>query len=588
MSMRTMVAAGIANAAIGEEVTLCGWVANRRDHGGIVFLDLRDASGIAQVVADPAAAGCEVAHDVRAEYVIQVTGVVSARPEGTVNEDLPTGRVEVAAGSLVVLNKSEPLPFPLDETHHGVDEALRLKYRYLDLRKPRMTRNLRVRAETVRAIRQAFDAQNFVEVETPTLTLSTPEGARDYLVPSRTQPGSFYALPQSPQLFKQLLMVGGLDRYYQIAHCWRDEDLRADRQPEFTQLDMEASFVDDTDIREIVTVAVQRVVANVAGTDIGPIPSMTWAEAMQRYGTDKPDTRFGCELNDVTGVFAGSEFRAFAGNSVFGICVPSAGDATRSRLDAWTDRAKALGAAGLVWMRVTSDGVESPVAKFCTEAELSALTESLGAASGDLMLLVADSRALKCQTVLGQLRLEIAAERGLRPESLGQGLNFLWVTDFPLFEPEAEGDPVPAHHPFTMPHPDDIDFLRSDPLRVRSLAYDLVLNGVELGSGSVRIHRPDLQAEIFSVLGIDEERAEERFGFLLQAFRFGAPPHAGFAFGVDRLVMILCDEQSLREVIAFPKTQSGADPLTGAPGPVDAGQLVDLGLRISVPKPTNS
>ena len=588
MTMRTTVAAGIATAALGDEVTLCGWVANRRDHGGIVFLDLRDASGLAQIVADPSLSGCEMVHDVRAEYVLQVTGVVSPRPEGTVNPDLPTGAVEVVAQTVVVLNRSEPLPFPLDETHHGVDESLRLKYRYLDLRKPRMTRNLRVRAETVRAIRQAFDAQGFVEVETPTLTLSTPEGARDYLVPSRTQPGSFYALPQSPQLFKQLLMVGGLDRYYQIAHCWRDEDLRADRQPEFTQLDMEASFVDDVDIRDMVTIAIQRVVGTVTGRDIGEIPSMTWAEAMARFGSDKPDTRFGCELNDVSAVFATSEFRAFAGNGVVAMCVPGAGDASRSRLDAWTDRSKALGAAGLVWMRVTETGVESPVAKFCTDVEIAALIETLGAAPGDLLLMVADARALTCQTVLGQLRLEVGAERGLRPTGLGDQLNFLWVTDFPLFEPESQGDPVPAHHPFTMPHPDDVEFLSTDPLRVRSLAYDLVLNGIELGSGSVRIHRPDLQAEIFSVLGIDEERAEERFGFLLQAFRYGAPPHAGFAFGVDRLVMILCDEQSLREVIAFPKTQSGADPLTGAPGPVDASQLVDLGLRISVPKSPGS
>ncbi|MGH8972076.1 MAG: aspartate--tRNA ligase [Acidimicrobiia bacterium] len=577
--MRTHYAGSLRASDDGNEVALCGWVAHRRDHGGVVFIDLRDREGVVQVVIDPTAAGCADAHHLRSEWVIRVEGRVRPRPEGTVNPTLPTGEVEVAATAVEVLNQSEPPPFPLDDRVE-VDETLRLRYRYLDLRRPVMAANLVTRAKLVSAVRAAMDAQGFVDVETPTLTRSTPEGARDFLVPSRIQSGSFFALPQSPQLFKQLLMVGGLDRYYQVARCWRDEDLRADRQFEFTQVDVEASFVDQEDILGVIEEAVAAGVEAVTGERPKPFPRMSYAEAMSRYGSDKPDVRFGLELTDCSAVFAASEFQAFAGKTVMGLVAPGRGDAPRNQLDALTDRAKSLGAAGLVWMRV-KDGptLEAPVLKFLSEAEQEGLLSTLAPGPGDLVLLTADAVPRKAQTVLGALRLSLGA-----PDSLAEPLAFTWVVDFPLFEAITDaGQPVPAHHPFTRPHPDDIDRLESDPMSVRSLAYDLVLNGVELGSGSVRIHDPVLQQRIFSLLGIEPEEAQERFGFLLDAFRYGAPPHAGFAFGLDRLTMILTGQSSIRDVIAFPKTQSGADPLTGAPAPVEAAQLRDLG--ISLPRP---
>ena len=579
MSMRTHYAGSLRASDEGTEVALCGWVAHRRDHGGVVFIDLRDREGIVQVVLDPGSPGCAEAHRLRSEYVIRVEGTVRRRPEGMVNPKEATGEIEVGVTALDVLNEAEPPPFPLDD-RVDVDETLRLRHRYLDLRRPRMAANLITRAKLVSAMRQAMDAAGFVDVETPTLTRSTPEGARDFLVPSRLSPGTFFALPQSPQLFKQMLMVAGLDRYYQVARCWRDEDLRADRQLEFTQLDVEASFVDQEDILGIVEEAVARGVESVTGERPKPFPRLTWAEAMSRFGSDKPDTRFGMELCDLSALFAGSGFNAFNGKGVVGLVVPGKGDLGRNQLDGLTDRAKSLGASGLVWMRVRDAGVlDAPVVKFLSELEQDGLRTALAPSPGDLVLIVADPSLRRAQSLLGTLRLDLGA-----PERLDEPLAFTWVVEFPLFEAlSAEGKPIPAHHPFTRPHPEDLDKLESDPLGVRSLAYDLVLNGIELGSGSVRIHDAALQSKIFTLLGIEPEVAAERFGFLLEAFRYGAPPHAGFAVGLDRLTMILTGETSIREVIAFPKTQSGADPLTGAPASVDHVQLRDLG--ISLPKP---
>ena len=581
--MRTDRAGDLRIDDKGREVTLCGWVAHRRDHGGVVFLDLRDVGGILQVVVDPTTPGCEAAHRARSEWVLQIRGTVRARPDGTVNADMATGEIEVAAEAVDVLSESEAIPFPLDD-HTDVDEILRLRHRYLDLRRAPMQRNLRIRAAVNRGLRVSMEAEGFVEVETPMLIASTPEGARDFVVPSRLRPGSFYALPQSPQLFKQLLMVGGFDRYYQLARCLRDEDLRADRQFEFIQLDAEMSFAGQDDVIDVISKAVVTAAEAVRGGPVPPIERMTWLDAMERYGSDKPDLRFGMELASLDEVFAATEFRAFAGaETVKGICVEGQGALARSRVDALVDRAKELGAAGLVWMRVAEGSVlESPVVKFLSEAEQLGVVDALGARPGDLVLIAAGERATT-RSVLGQIRLDLG-----RPP-VGEGpLRFLWLVDFPLFEGlDADGRPIPAHHAFTMPHPDDLDRLESDPLSVRSQSYDLVLNGWELGSGSVRIHRPEIQRRVFALLGIAEQQAQERFGFLLDAFRFGAPPHAGFAFGVDRLVAVLAGEENIREVIAFPKTQSGSDPLTDAPSPIDPIQLRELGLqlRAAAPKP---
>ncbi|HZP30843.1 MAG TPA: aspartate--tRNA ligase [Acidimicrobiia bacterium] len=586
--MRTHRAGDLRSEHIGQPVALAGWVAARRDHGGVVFVDLRDAAGVVQVVVDPQHTTGLDAHAIRAEYVLRVEGEVRVRPEGTANPDLPTGDVEVAAVTVELLNAAEPPPIPIDERVEA-DEVLRLRYRYLDLRSARLQRNLRLRAMVNRALRQALDAEAFVEVETPMLIASTPEGARDFVVPSRLSPGEFYALPQSPQLFKQLLMVGGLDRYYQIARCLRDEDLRADRQFEFMQLDAEMSFATADDVMGVIGRAVAAAAEAVTGAPAPPVERMTWHEAMERFGTDKPDLRFGMELVDVGEVFAATEFKAFQAESVKAIRVPGEGGTTRSRLDGLIDRAKQLGAAGLVWMRV-GDGrtLDAPILKFLADQEQLGLVDATGAQPGDLLLIAAGDRRL-VNRVLGTIRLDLG-----RPPVHEGPLRFLWVVDFPLFEAlDDDGRPVPAHHPFTMPHPDDLAVLARASrggaptdalLDVRSLAYDLVLNGWELGSGSVRIHRPDVQEEIFTLLGIDEETARQRFGFLLDAFRYGAPPHAGFAFGIDRLTAILAGEENIREVIAFPKTQSGADPLTGAPTPIDPAQLRELGLSV-LPRP---
>ncbi len=577
--MRTHTAGELRASDVGATVAVCGWVANRRDHGGVVFLDIRDHTGVVQVVIDPEAAGLDVAKRVRSEWVLRVEGAVRARPAGTVNTDMPTGEIEVDARTIEVLNESEPPPFPLDDRVE-VDEVLRLRHRYLDLRRDSMQRNLRMRSAVNAAMRAAMTDQGFVEVETPLLIASTPEGSRDFVVPSRLNPGEFYALPQSPQLLKQLLMVGGLDRYFQIARCLRDEDLRADRQFEFSQLDIEMTFADQEDVLDAVTHAVLAAAEAVRpGEAAAAIPRMTWHEGMERFGSDKPDTRFGLELVELTEVFATTEFRAFAGvEAVKGVRVPEGGDTSRSQLDALTDRAKSLGAPGLVWMRVRDGGtLESPVAKFLSEAEQIGVVDALGAKAGDLVLIAAGARSMVWH-VLGQLRLALG-----RPP-IGEGLAFLWITDFPLFEGVADdGRPIAAHHPFCAPHPDDVGLMDTDPLAVRSQSYDLVLNGWELGSGSVRIWRPEMQQKVFSLLGLDPEVAQARFGFLLDAFRYGAPPHAGFAVGVDRFVAILAGEENIREVIAFPKTQSGQDPLTNAPSPLDDKQLKELGLKVATP-----
>ncbi|HEV7760844.1 MAG TPA: aspartate--tRNA ligase, partial [Acidimicrobiales bacterium] len=562
---------------VGEKVSLCGWTAKRRDHGEhLAFLDLRDREGVVQCVIPGSV-------DVRSEWVVRVTGTVRLRPEGTANPSLPTGEVEVGDCEVEVLSTAEAPPFPLDDRVE-TDETIRLRYRYVDLRRDRLQRNLRARAKANSVLRRSLEEQGFIEIETPMLIASTPEGARDFVVPSRLHPGRFYALPQSPQLFKQLCMVGGIDRYFQIARCLRDEDLRADRQFEFMQLDLEASFVEQDDILAVTSAAVAATAQALTGQVIDPdMPRMTWHDAMERFGSDKPDIRFGMELVELTSLFSATGFKAFQAPCVKGIRVPAGADASRKRLDALTDKAKQWGAKGLVWMRVTDDALDSPVAKFLSDDELAGLRSTLEAQTGDLLLLVADERTV-ARHVLGLLRLELG-----KPPVTEGGLHFLWVVDFPLFEGVGDGGkPIPAHHPFTMPHPDDLALLESgdpaDLLKVRSQAYDLVLNGWEMGSGSVRIHQPDVQSQIFGLLGIDAEQAQARFGFLLDAFRFGPPPHAGFAFGIDRLVALLVGEENIREVIAFPKTQSGADPLTGAPDELDPAQLAELGLRVLPPK----
>ena len=571
MTMRTHYCGELRPEHVGREVSVCGWVARRREHGEhLAFVDLRDHTGVVQCVVDGA-------QDLRSEHVLRVRGTVRRRPEGTSNANLATGEVEIGDCAVEILNAAEPPPFPVeDET--AADEAVRLRYRYVDLRRPRMQRNLRLRAQVASAIRRSMERQGFAEVETPILWTPTPEGAREFTVPSRLQPGAFYVLPQSPQIAKQLLMVGGLDRYYQIARCMRDEDLRADRQFEFTQLDLEASFVEQEDVLGFVSDAVVEAAEAVTGERPPPIERLTWTEAMDRFGSDKPDLRFGMELVELTGTFSATRFNAFRAPYVGALCVAGAGDSTRSRLDSLVERARALGAKGLVWMRVTESGVDSPVAKFLSDEEVVGLLAATKAQPGDLLLLVADERR-PAQGVLGQLRNDLG-----RPP-VGQGpYRYAWVVEFPLFESlDDNGRPVPAHHVFTMPHPDDMDILESDPLAVRSQSYDLVLNGWELGSGSIRIHRRDIQSRVFALLGMSDEEAEARFGFLLGAFRYGAPPHGGFAFGVDRLVAVLAGEENIREVIAFPKTQSGADPMTGAPKPVDERVLRELGIRVLPP-----
>ncbi|MBV8385903.1 MAG: aspartate--tRNA ligase [Acidimicrobiia bacterium] len=572
MTLRTDYCGELSAADAGRTVSVCGWVASRREHSEqLAFVDLRDHTGVVQCVVDHA-------HDLRSEYVLRITGTVNQRPAGMENAAISTGDIELKDCDVEVLNTAQPPPFPVTD-RIDADETIRLKYRYVDLRRERMQRNLRLRSRINNAIRRSFEDQGFIEVETPLLTVSTPEGSRDFVVPSRLRHGSFYALPQSPQLFKQLLMVAGVDRYFQIVRLARDEDLRADRQLDFTQLDAEMAFVDQEDVLSAVTDAVASATEAVTGERPPEFARISWEEAAERYGSDKPDVRFGMELVELTEIFAGTETKAFQAPCIKGILATGEADISRNRLDALTDMCKQWGAKGLAWFKVRENELEGQLTRFMSEQEQDALRLAMNAEPGDLILVIADERPL-VRTILGRLRLELG-----RPPVYEGGLHYLWVTDFPLFEGlDDAGRPMPAHHPFTMPHPDDIEKMESEPLSVRSQAYDLVLNGWELGSGSVRIHRADIQQKIFSLLGIDPERAQERFGFLLDAFRYGAPPHAGFAFGIDRLAAILAGEDNIREVIAFPKTQSGADPLTGAPAPLDQKQLDELGLRVLPPK----
>ena len=576
-SMRTHMCGEIGTSDISQTVTVCGWVAKRREHGDkLAFVDLRDHSGIVQCVIDNAV-------DVRSEYVVKITGVVRPRPDGTVNANLSTGAVEIGECVVEVLRSAEPPPFPVDARADDVDENVRLQYRYIDIRRERMQKNLRTRAKVNSAVRTAMENQGFVEVETPMLVPSTPEGAREFLVPSRKEPGSFYALPQSPQLFKQLLMVAGIDRYYQIARCLRDEDLRADRQYEFMQLDAEMSFVNQDDVLAAISEAVIAAAESVTGVKPDPIQRITWREAMERFGVDKPDLRFGMELIELTAIFSNTEFKAFAGaESIKGLRVEGkAEEFGRNKLDALTDRAKKMGAKGLVWLKVAADGtLESPVVKFLSADEQAKLISTLQAAPGDLLLIVADEWSMTCE-VLGTLRNDLG-----RPPVHQGPYRYVWVTEFPLFVgvDKETGQPKPGHHPFCQPHPEDLDKFETDPMSVRSLAYDLVLNGWELGSGSIRIHEPEMQRRVFTALGISEEEANRKFGFFLKPFTYGAPPHGGFAFGLDRLVAILAGEDNIREVIAFPKTQSGQDPMTNAPTRAENKQLEELGIRVLPPK----
>jgi len=569
---------------LGQKVTLMGWVNKRRDHGGLIFIDLRDRSGITQVVFSPQhnEAAFRVGERARSEFVLAVTGSISRRPVGTENPALATGQVEVYVDRAEILAEAKTPPFYISDDLE-IDESLRLKYRYLDLRRPEMQAALKLRHQVVAAIRDFLNAEDFWEIETPMLTKSTPEGARDYLVPSRLNPGEFYALPQSPQLFKQTLMVAGMERYYQIVRCFRDEDLRADRQPEFTQLDLEMSFIDQEDIIELMERMLCRIIKEVKGKELdAPFPRLTYAEAMSRFGTDKPDLRFGLELADVSDLAESTGFQVFraavaGGGKVQGFKAPGLGSCSRKELDDLTEMAKGFGAGGLVWMVVNEEGIKSPVAKFFSEEELKSLTGRLKGEPGDLLLFVAD-QAPVVAAVLGRLRLELGKRLGLiDPEEL----KFCWITDWPLLEYDtAEKRYVAQHHPFTMPFDEDLALIEEEPLKVRAKSYDVVLNGVELASGSIRIHRREVQERIFGLLGLNSQETQEKFGFLLEAFEYGTPPHGGIAFGLDRMVMLLAGKKTIRDVIAFPKTQAAADLMTKAPSPVSRRQLEELHLKL--------
>ena len=582
--LRTRTAGSLRASDIGQVVTLTGWVDRRRDHGGVAFIDLRDASGIAQVVIRE-----EIAHDLRAEYVLAVTGEVSARPEGNANPNLPTGEIEVVVSDVEILNASAPLPFQVSdhaEDAGQVGEEARLRYRYLDLRRSAMQHAIRLRAKVSQAARRVLDSHDFVEIETPTLTRSTPEGARDFLVPARLAPGSWYALPQSPQLFKQLLMVAGMERYYQIARCYRDEDFRADRQPEFTQLDVEMSFVEQDDVIAVAEDVLREVWALIDYELPTPIARMTYHDAMERYGSDKPDLRFGCELVDLTDYFKDTTFRVFQNPYVGAVVMPGGASQSRRTFDAWQEWAKQRGAKGLAYVTVAEDGtLGGPVAKNITDAEREGLAQAAGAAPGDCIFFAAgpvdSSRAL-----LGAARLEIGKRCGLIDDD---EWSFVWVVDAPLFKPSAEakadGDVAlgksawtAVHHAFTSPKPECLETFDTDPGGALAYAYDIVCNGNEIGGGSIRIHRSDVQERVFNVMGIGEQEAQEKFGFLLDAFKFGAPPHGGIAFGWDRIVSLLTRADSIRDVIAFPKSGGGFDPLTEAPAPITPEQRKEAGV----------
>jgi aspartyl-tRNA synthetase len=586
---RTYFCGEVTEKAIGEKVTLKGWVQKRRDLGGLIFIDLRDRTGIVQIVFNPDVSpeALSLAEKVRTEYVLDVKGTVIARGEGTVNENLKTGKVEVQVEELTIINEAKTTPFVIaDKT--DVSEDVRLKYRYLDLRRPVMFETFKMRHQVTKAIRDFLDGEGFLDVETPILTKSTPEGARDYLVPSRVHPGEFYALPQSPQLFKQLMMVGGFERYYQIARCFRDEDLRADRQPEFTQIDIETSFMSQEDILALTEKMMKKVMKDVKGMDVTvPFPRMSYDDAMNRYGSDKPDTRFAMELVDLSETVKDSGFKVFAsavanGGQVKAINVKgAAANYSRKDIDALTEFVSVYGAKGLAWLKAEEDGLKGPISKFFAEEEQQALKAKLDVQTGDLLLFVADKKSVVADA-LGALRIKLGKELGLIDQSK---FNFLWITDWPLLEFDEEADRYfAAHHPFTMPVREDLPLLESDPAHVKAQAYDLVLNGYELGGGSLRIFERDVQEKMFSVLGFTKEQAYEQFGFLLDAFEYGTPPHGGIALGLDRMVMLLAGRSNLRDTIAFPKTASASDLLTDAPGEVSEAQLNELHLALNVKK----
>ncbi|MCU1805457.1 aspartate--tRNA ligase [Cytobacillus firmus] len=586
---RTYFCGEVTEKAIGEKVSLKGWVQKRRDLGGLIFVDLRDRTGIVQVVFNPEVSpkALAAAEKIRNEFVLDIEGEVIAREEGTINENLKTGRIEIKAEKVTIINEAKTPPFVIDDKT-DVSEDVRLKYRYLDLRRPVMFDTFKMRHQVTKAMRNFLDSEGFLDVETPILTKSTPEGARDYLVPSRVHPGEFYALPQSPQIFKQLLMVGGIERYYQIARCFRDEDLRADRQPEFTQVDIEMSFMSQEEIIGLMENMMEKVMKEVKGLDVQlPFPRMTYQEAMDRFGSDKPDTRFGMELTDLSEIVKDSSFKVFAGAVASGGQVKAinvkngAGKYSRKDIDALTEFAAVYGAKGLAWLKAEEDGLKGPIAKFVTEEEQKSFYSALAAEPGDLLLFVADKKNVVADA-LGALRLKLGKELELIDQSK---FNFLWVTDWPLLEyDEEEGRYYAAHHPFTMPVREDLDLLEKDPAGVRAQAYDLVLNGYELGGGSLRIFERDVQEKMFSVLGFSKEEAVEQFGFLLEAFEYGTPPHGGIALGLDRLVMLLAGRTNLRDTIAFPKTASASCVLTEAPGEVSQSQLNDLNLALNLKK----
>ncbi|MGH6657517.1 MAG: aspartate--tRNA ligase [Actinocrinis sp.] len=586
--IRTREAGSLRASDAGSTVTLAGWVARRRDHGGVTFIDLRDGSGVVQVVVRES----ESVHDLRNEFCVAATGTVRERPEGNANPDLPTGAVEVVVDTVEVLSEAAPLPFPTDERKSSnINEEVRLKYRYLDLRRDDMAANIRTRAKATKVIRDVMDELGFLDIETPYLTRSTPEGARDFLVPVRLQPGTWYALPQSPQLFKQLLMVAGMERYYQIARCFRDEDFRADRQPEFTQLDIEMSFADQDDVIAVGEAVAARVWRDVLGVEIPtPLPRLTYAEAMSRYGSDKPDVRFGQELVELTEYFAGTEFRVFQAPYVGAVVMPGGAGQTRKELDGWQDWAKARGARGLAYVLFDAESGEAkgPVAKNLSEAHLAGLMRAVGAEKGDAVFFGAGKRT-RTQELLGAARLEIGRRCSLIDAAAWR---FLWVVDFPMFEPveDDKGEQTgwtAVHHPFTAPTAESLDSFDKDPATALSNAYDLVLNGTEIGGGSIRIHRKEVQERAFAAIGLSDEEARSKFGFLLDAFNYGPPPHGGIALGLDRLVALLTGADTIRDVMAFPKTASGGDPLTGAPTPITPAQRKEAGIDAK-PKETDS
>ena len=577
--LRNHDAGSLRASHAGQTVTLAGWVARRRDHGGVAFIDLRDATGSVQVVIRDE----KMAGQLRAEWCLQITGEVALRPAGNENSNLPTGAIEVMGDDVVVLSESAPLPFPVDSgSESEISEEVRLRYRYLDLRREGPAANLRLRSKVTTTIRNVMESLEFLEIETPYLTRSTPEGARDFLVPVRLQPGSWYALPQSPQLFKQLLMVAGMERYYQIARCFRDEDFRADRQPEFTQLDIEMSFIDQADILAVAEKILVKVWKEAVGFDIPtPIKHMTYADAMDRYGSDKPDLRFAYELTEVTDFFKSTPFRVFQAPYVGAVVMPGGADSPRRELDAWQDWAKARGAKGIAYILVNADGtLGGPVSKNISEDEQAGIAALVGAKPGDAIFFAAGERA-SSQQLLGAARLEI----GKRCNLINEGAwEFVWVVDAPMFEPTDNGGWTAVHHPFTGPKPEFAKTFKSDPTNALAYAYDIVLNGTELGGGSIRIHDRNIQRDVFTVIGLSDEEAQSKFGFLLEAFNYGPPPHGGIAFGLDRVCALLTGSDSIREVIAFPKTASGGDPLTGAPTPITPAQRKEAAIDWTPPK----